>query len=85
VPAPKGEVSTLSQTERQEERKAMIEDKATEKLKKRAQDLGLIVNAGADEKQGTIESQTAITQKLDSSVKWTADGEMAGKKRGGKQ
>ena len=61
----------------------MIEDKATEKLKKRAQDLGLIVNAG--EKQGTIESQTAITQKLDSSVKWTADGEMAGKKRGGKR
>jgi hypothetical protein len=63
----------------------MIEDKATEKLKKRAQDLGLIVNAGADEKQGTIESQTAITQKLDSSVKWTADGEMAGKKRGGRK
>lgn len=31
-----------------EGRKAMIEDKATEKLKKRAQDLGLIVNAGAD-------------------------------------
>ncbi len=60
----------------------MIEDKATEKLKKRAQDLGLIVNAGADEKQGTIESQTAITQKLDSSVKRIADGEMAGKKRG---
>jgi len=26
----------------------MIEDKATEKLKKRAQKLGLIVNAGAD-------------------------------------
>ncbi len=40
----------------------MIEDKATEKLKKRAQDLGLIVNAGADQKQGTIESQPAITQ-----------------------
>ena len=33
----------------------MIEDKATEKLKKRAQDAGLIVNAGADEKPGTIE------------------------------
>ncbi len=63
----------------------MIEDKATEKLKKRAQDLGLIVNADAGEKQGTIESQTAITQKLDSSVKWTADGEMAGKKRGGRK
>jgi hypothetical protein len=27
---------------------SMVEDKATEKLKKRAQDLGLIVNAGAD-------------------------------------
>ena len=27
----------------------MVEDKATEKLKKRAQDLGLIVNAGADQ------------------------------------
>lgn len=26
----------------------MIEDKATEKLKKRLQDMGLIVNAGAD-------------------------------------
>ena len=26
---------------------SMVEDKATEKLKKRAQDLGLIVNAGA--------------------------------------
>lgn len=28
----------------------MIEDKATEKLKKHAQDLGLIVNAGASER-----------------------------------
>ncbi|HEX7173720.1 MAG TPA: hypothetical protein VF240_00360 [Pyrinomonadaceae bacterium] len=27
-------------------RLAMVEDKATERLKKRAQDLGLIVNAG---------------------------------------
>jgi hypothetical protein len=27
---------------------SMVEDKATEKLKKRAQDLGLIVNAAAD-------------------------------------
>jgi hypothetical protein len=31
----------------------MIDDKATEKLKKRAQDLGLIVNTSAGEKQGT--------------------------------
>jgi hypothetical protein len=29
----------------------MIEDKATEKLKKRAQDLGLIVNASAGKPQ----------------------------------
>ncbi len=28
----------------------MVEDRAMEKLKKRAQDLGLIVNAGADRK-----------------------------------
>ena len=27
---------------------SMVEDKATEELKKRAQDLGLIVNAGSD-------------------------------------
>ncbi len=61
----------------------MIEDKATEKLKKRAQDLGLIVNAG--EKQGTIDSQTKTTRKLDRSIKRSADGEMAGRKRGGKK
>lgn len=33
----------------------MVEDKATEKIKKRAQDLGLIVNAGA----GKSDRQTA--------------------------
>ncbi len=37
----------------------MIDDKATEKLKKRAQDLGLIVNARASEKQNAIASQKA--------------------------
>jgi hypothetical protein len=31
-----------------ERQKEMIEDKATEKLKKRLKDMGLIVNAGAD-------------------------------------
>jgi hypothetical protein len=36
----------------------MIEDKATEKLKKRAQDLGLIVNASASEKQSTNKAAT---------------------------
>jgi hypothetical protein len=40
----------------------MIDDKATEKLKKRAQDLGLIVNASAGEKQGTIASPTATSK-----------------------
>ncbi len=39
--------------------------------------------AGLDE--GTIESQTETTRKLDGSVKRIADGEMAGKKRGGKK
>jgi len=43
----------------EEKRKAMIDDKATEKLKKRAQDLGLIVNASAGAKQNAIASQKA--------------------------
>jgi hypothetical protein len=36
----------------------MIDDKATEKLKKRAQDLGLIVNASAGKKQSTNKAAT---------------------------
>jgi hypothetical protein len=40
----------------------MIDDKATEKLKKRAQDLGLIVNASAGAKQSTSSSQTATSK-----------------------
>jgi hypothetical protein len=63
----------------------MIEDKATEKLKKRAQDAGLIVNASADEKQGTIESQTKSTQTLDRTVKRDAEDQMADQKKGGKK
>ncbi len=63
----------------------MIEDKATEKLKKRAQDLGLIVNADAGEKEGTIASQTKITHKLDEHFKQDADEEMAGEMKGGKE
>ena len=58
---------------------AMVEDKATEELKKRAQDLGLIVNAG--EKQGTIGAQTKTTRKLDRSVKRDADDQIAGKQK----
>ncbi len=42
----------------------MIEDKTTEELKKTTQDLGLIVNAGADEQQDTTTAQTNITRQL---------------------
>ncbi len=62
----------------------MSEDKATEKLKKRAQDSGLIVNASAGEEGGTIESQTKTSREIDRSIKRAADGEMAGKKKGKK-
>jgi hypothetical protein len=40
----------------------MIDDKATEKLKKRAQDLGLIVNASASKKQSTNEAATSAAK-----------------------
>jgi hypothetical protein len=59
----------------------MIEDKATEKLKKRAQDLGLIVNASANEKHGTIESQTETTRKLPEAFKQAADKRMGNTKK----
>jgi hypothetical protein len=38
----------------------MIDDKATEKLKKRAQDLGLIVNTSAGKKQSTNKTATGV-------------------------
>jgi phage tail tape-measure protein len=60
---------------------AMVEDGPVEKLKKRAQDLGLIVNAGVDQKRGTIDSQTKTTRRLDRTVKQKADEEMARKKK----
>ncbi len=63
----------------------MIEDKATGKLKKRTKDLGLIVNAGAGEMEGTIASQTKTTRELDEPVKQDADEEMAGEMEGGKK
>ncbi|MDQ3257038.1 MAG: hypothetical protein M3R15_24625 [Acidobacteriota bacterium] len=63
----------------------MIEDKATEKLKKRAQDSGLIVNASAGENESTIESQTKTTRKLPEGFKQAADVEMAGEEKGGKK
>jgi hypothetical protein len=63
----------------------MIEDKATEKLKKRAQDAGLIVNASAGEEGGTVESQTKVTRQLPEGFKQNADEEMADEKEGGKE
>ncbi len=48
----------------------MIEDKKTEELKKRAQDLGLIVNAGADKNRLKPKAEEKKTN---------------GKKRGGKK
>lgn len=57
----------------------MVEDGATERLKKRAQDLGLIVNAGL--KRGTVASQTKTTRRLDQTVKRAADKKMGGGKK----
>ena len=65
----------------QQQSSAMVEGKATEELKKRAQDLGLIVNASAGENESTIESQTKTTRKLDRSVKRDADDQIAGKQK----
>jgi hypothetical protein len=58
---------------------SMVEDGATERLKKRAQDLGLIVNAGL--KRGTVASQTKTTRRLDQTVKRAADKKMGGGKK----
>lgn len=41
----------------------MIEDKATEKLKKRLQDMGLIVNAGADKAEPKPKANSKPTKK----------------------
>ncbi len=63
----------------------MIEDKATEKLKKRARDAGLIVNASAGENESTIESQTKTTRELPEGFKQAADVEMAGEDEGSRK
>jgi hypothetical protein len=44
---------------------AMVEDKATERLKKRAQDLGLIVNAGAGKLAGQADKKKGDTRKTE--------------------
>lgn len=60
---------------------AMVEDDATERLKKRARDLGLIVNAGAGPESGAIATQTKTTRRLDPATKREADGKMKGGKK----
>jgi hypothetical protein len=62
----------------------MIEDKTTEELKKTTQDLGLIVNAGADEQQDTTDAQTKVTRQLPVGFKQNAEEEMAGEREGDK-
>lgn len=41
----------------------MIEDKATEKLKKRLKDMGLIVNMGAEDTEPVSTEKHAVNQK----------------------
>jgi hypothetical protein len=44
---------------------AMVEDKATERLKKRMQDLGLIVNAGVGKATGQAGKKKGDTRKTE--------------------
>lgn len=73
----------MKSKDKRQQAPSMVEDGAIERLKKRAQDLGLIVNAGL--KRGTVASQTKTTRRLDQSVKRDADKEMGGGKLGGKK
>lgn len=66
----------------QQQTPAVVDDAATEKLKERARELGLIVNAGGGQKHGTIASQTKTTRRLDQTVKQEADVQMADPKKG---
>ena len=61
---------------------SIVEDGAVEGLKKRARDLGLIVNS--KQEASDIKLQTATTRKLDKTVKRTAEKKMGGNKGGKK-
>jgi hypothetical protein len=69
----------------QPEASAIVDDAATERLKERARDVGLIVNTGADPKRDAIASQTKTTRRLDQNVKQKADARMTDKGRGGEK
>jgi hypothetical protein len=58
----------------------MIDDKATEKLKKRAQDLGLIVNASAGKKQSTNKAATQPANGSNAALKEAVKAKKRGKK-----
>ena len=75
----------MKSKDNQRQTPAVVEDEAAEGLKKRAQDLGLIVNAGAGHERGTVASQTKTTVNLDQDVKRAADEQMAGGKKGGEK
>jgi hypothetical protein len=62
---------------------SIVDDGAFEGLKKRARDLGLIVNAGRD--AGGIGPQTKTAHKSDPKAERAAERKMVGKKRGGKR
>ncbi len=68
----------------QQQAPAMVQGKATEELKKRAQDSSLIVNASAGEYEGTIASQTKTTRELPEGFKQAADVKMAGEEKAGR-
>lgn len=62
---------------------SIVNDGAFERLKRRAQDVGLIVNTGL--KPADIELQTKTTRKLDPEVGRAAEKKMGGRKKGAKK
>jgi phage tail tape-measure protein len=62
---------------------SIVDDGALEGLKKRARDLGLIVNAGR--KAGSTELQTKTARELDPKAERAAERKTVGKKKGGKR
>ena len=71
----------MKSNDKQQQKPSIVEDGTLEGLKKRARDIGLIVNAGP--KPADIELQTRTTRRLDPKVKRTAERRMGGGKKGG--
>jgi hypothetical protein len=66
---------------KQQQTPSIVEDGTLEGLKKRARDIGLIVNAG--QKPADIELLTRTTRRLDPKVRCNAERKMGGGKKGG--